>query len=123
MKSVRLVYLAYVVALACAHMAVTLSQWTGLGPGSASTEHVMIAPFVALLGAWLLAVAVDLVMGEMNFLPLSFAGLAAINILSLSALIVLHGAAFAIFAVVPPLAVLVRAAKEIFVALKGIKRV
>src|SRR5258706_14422474 len=122
MKLIRLVYLVYVVALACAHMAVALSQWTGLGPGSAAT-HVIVAPFVALLGAWVLAVAVDLVMGEMNFLSLSFAGLAVVNIVSLATLVVLHGAAYLVFAFVPPLVVLVRAAKETFVGLKELRHV
>jgi hypothetical protein len=113
MKTVRLGYLAFVTALACAHTFLTLSPWTAPAFAAGNSGTHTAVWFVVLFGAWIVAAMVDLVLNVVGILPLSFAGEAVLCNASLIVLLVLDGGlAYALFALAAPTIVLVKAIEE-----------
>src|ERR1041385_162601 len=114
MKAVRVGYLVGVLALALAHMFVTLSPWTAPAFAAGGSGTHTAVWFVALFAAWILAMAVDLVLNVLEILPLSFAGEAVFCNASLAILLVLDGGIiYAICAVAAPTIVIVKAVEEL----------
>jgi hypothetical protein len=113
MKGVRFGYLAFVTALACAHMFLTLSPWTAPAFAAGNSGTHTAVWFVVLFAGWIVAVMADLVMNVLGILPLSFAGEAVLCNASLIVLLVLDGGlAYALFALAAPTIVLVKAIEE-----------
>lgn len=114
MKAARVGYLLLVMALAGAHMFVTLSPWTAPAFAAGSSGTHTAVWFVALFAAWIVAMAADLVMSVLGILPLSFAGEAVLCDASLAVLLVLDGGIiYLLCALAPPTVVLVKALEEI----------
>jgi len=113
MKAVRIAYLVFVMALACAHMFVTLSPSTAPAFAGGGTGTHTAVWFVALFSGWIVAIAADLVMSVLGILSLSFAGEAVLCNASLAILLVLDGGiAYLVCALAPPTIVLVKAVEE-----------
>ncbi|MGO9246928.1 MAG: hypothetical protein ACLP0A_07985 [Verrucomicrobiia bacterium] len=113
MKAVRLAYLAFVTALACAHMFLTLSPWTAPAFAAGNSGTHTVVWLVVLFAGWIVAVVADLVMSVLGILSLSFAGEAVLCNASLVVLSVLSGGlAYLVWAVAAPTIVLVKAIEE-----------
>lgn len=122
MKLIRVAYLLFAMALACAQVFVTLSPWTAPVFMAHSGQTMWVDWFVALFGAWIVAAAVDLVMGVLGVLPLSFAGEAVLCNASLAVLSVLNGGLlYFLCATVAPTLVLVKAIEAIARNRKALK--
>jgi hypothetical protein len=105
----------YVTTLACAHLFLTLSPWTAPAFGGRENGTAGLAWLMVLLGGWIVAGAVDVAMGLMEMLPLSFAGEAEITIACLAVLLIAGGASLPFYflcAVTGPVLVLVKAFEE-----------
>jgi hypothetical protein len=116
MKMVRIGYLVYVIALACAHLVITLGLWTvpGLGGGAAAATF-KVASFVGLFAGWLLAAVLDMVLVFRDRAPLALGGEAILSNLGLAVLLVLTpGLFYFLAAVIPPTLVLAKAFAELF---------
>lgn len=116
MKSARVAYLMYVTTLACAHLFLTLSPWTAPAFAGGENASVGLAWLMVLFGGWIVAGAVDVAMGLMDLLPLSFAGEAEITIACLAVLLIVGSASLPFYflcAVTGPVLVLVKAFEEL----------
>lgn len=82
MQTWRVVYLVFVLALAVAHVVVTLSPWTSPVWGMVTGYQW----FVVMFAGWLLAGVLDLALSLLRVMPLSYAVEAVVAMLSLAIL-------------------------------------
>lgn len=122
MKIVRLNYLVFLVALATAHLIVTMSLGTSPAFLSGGDGPAHAPWLVALFAGWILAVLADLAMSLFDLMPLSFAGEAVLCNLGLTVLLMVPGGwMYLLCAALPPAIVLVKGVEELARVVKGVK--